>query len=230
MDRQSPALEAESANGDGAGADSTVHALRNRNSISKLATSFYPYTPHNMSSARFFQVLRQAASDALLKDLSVLKPAVEVLKAQKTTSIFAGTQLQQPNLFLAIGWESAEDHAAFKASSTYQDFVSALKPALASSATTDTALVRFAKDPLVALKAPVTEFLWLSPKEEAKAEDLEEAVQGIEGIFPGAIAEKLSFGGFGGKYVDTGDYLLLGGWTGPEVKSCLLHTDEELLY
>ena len=39
-----------------------------------------------MSGIRFFQVLRQAASDAFLKDASVLKPAVDILKAQKTTS------------------------------------------------------------------------------------------------------------------------------------------------
>lgn len=39
-----------------------------------------------MSSARFFQVIRQAASDALLKDISVLEPAIDVLKAQKTTA------------------------------------------------------------------------------------------------------------------------------------------------
>lgn len=118
----------------------------------------------------------------------------------------------------SLGWESAEDHAAFKSSQSYSDFVSALKPALAINSTTDSTLVRFSQDPLAALKAPVTEFLWLSPKENVKAEDVEEALQGVETIFPGAITEDISFGGFGGKYVDSNKFLLLGGWTSPEAR------------
>ncbi|VDC03819.1 unnamed protein product [Peniophora sp. CBMAI 1063] len=180
-----------------------------------------------MSSASFFQVLRQAASEALLKDASVLKPAVDILKAQKTTSIFAGTQLQQPNLFMAIGWDSAEDHASFKSSSTYTDFLAALNPALApSAAKPDTHLVRFEKDPLVTLKAPFTEFLWLGLKQGAKAEELAEAVHGVESVVNKAVEEGISVGGFGGKYVDSGDVLFFGGWTSPEVVSAYVHRPE----
>ena len=69
------------------------------------------------------------------------------------------------------------------------------------------------------MRAPFTEFLWLGLKEGAKAEELEEGIQNVEAIFPGAVAEGISVGGFGGKYVDGGDHLLFGGWTSPEVRA-----------
>ena len=95
------------------------------------------------------------------------------------------------------GWGSAEDHIAFKSSSSYSDFTAALQPSLAANAAVESTLVRFKEDPLVALKAPFTEFLWLGLKEGVKAEELEEGIQNVEAIFPGAVAEGISVGGVG---------------------------------
>jgi hypothetical protein len=119
---------------------------------------------------------------------------------------------------ISKGWDSIDDHTAFKTSRVYTDFMSALKPALAPETEPVSALVHLASDALPSLSAPATELLWVTPKAGVAPDAVREVLKKIDGFFPSAIEEGLAYGSAIGDVVDGPGMLFLGGWRKVEVR------------
>ncbi|KAI0043546.1 hypothetical protein FA95DRAFT_1575025 [Auriscalpium vulgare] len=131
-------------------------------------------------STRAYEIAFVATTEALLKDpVSGWDEARQIVKTIDTvTEFFTGAQVNDPNAVTVVSWDSADAHKAFQATAANNDLLQVLsKSVIAPSATVadiDYFHVQFDSthgDPLVTLRAPVTEITRASWKEDVSQED-----------------------------------------------------------
>ncbi|KAI0046024.1 hypothetical protein FA95DRAFT_1596498 [Auriscalpium vulgare] len=181
-----------------------------------------PATPQQKHA---WEIAYAPASEAYIKDQSIIRPAFEYLRHYDGVhEIFSGIELESPSILVAIDWDSIEAHEAYKNSPTYQGYINLLIPELAGAATVVS--VHFVVSPAPALRAPLTEFLWITPKadeDKSVVATLEKLVAYGNNPQTGVIAASY------GRAVETpGTYILVVGWS--SVKAHVSERKSSTLY
>ncbi|KAI0066127.1 hypothetical protein BV25DRAFT_1504494 [Artomyces pyxidatus] len=114
-----------------------------------------------------WEITTWPASEEFKKDVTIIDPAARVTAGPKgPESFYAGVEFfpGSTNTFLTIV------HAAFRLSEKLAQFAAAVQVTRAPGGDLEIAHAHFPADPKPLLGAPVTEYLWITPKEGLKDE------------------------------------------------------------
>ncbi|KZV69799.1 hypothetical protein PENSPDRAFT_735160 [Peniophora sp. CONT] len=113
-----------------------------------------------------YEIARWTASEAVKKDLGIVKDVVEIMKSKTSLPVFAGINIETAELFWMLTWDKTETHKAFIDSPEYADFMAKFKPTMPEGgAKVDMGHAHFDRDPLPAFESKVTEHALITPKE-----------------------------------------------------------------
>ncbi|KZV62188.1 hypothetical protein PENSPDRAFT_758902 [Peniophora sp. CONT] len=135
-------------------------------------------TPTKKSPA-IWEVMSFPANSAYLKDPSLFQPVVDTIGKHSPHDIYTGLQIEEPTnqVTAFIGWDSVEQHIAFTKGSAF----ARLAPHVAACTKNEPEVrhVFFHGDgeELLALRAPVTELAWMTPKPGIDEAEFQQAVK-----------------------------------------------------
>ncbi|KAI0046031.1 hypothetical protein FA95DRAFT_1671931 [Auriscalpium vulgare] len=168
-------------------------------------------TPATPQQSHAWEVAYAPASEAFIKNQSIAYPSFEFLRQYNgALEMFSGIELENPNVLVVIDWVSLEAHEAYEKTPAYQEYITLLTPEIAGGATP--VHVHFVVSPDGALRAPITEVLWVTPKTDATQSDvvatLDKLVAYANNPRTGVIAASY------GPVVETpGTYIVVVGWS-----------------
>ncbi|KAI0046029.1 hypothetical protein FA95DRAFT_1680081 [Auriscalpium vulgare] len=77
-------------------------------------------TPATPQQKHAWEVAYAPASDAYIKDQSIIRPAFEYLRQYNGVhETFSGIEIESPSILVAINWDSIEAHEAYKKEPAY---------------------------------------------------------------------------------------------------------------
>ncbi|KAI0269750.1 hypothetical protein BC834DRAFT_967494 [Gloeopeniophorella convolvens] len=181
-------------------------------------------------ASKVIEVVSWPASKALAQDPSSIKPTLELLAERKGLGeIFSGLQIEQPNAYVILVWESLDDSHAFRGDeAAATSFWKALEDFSANGAVGEENAYQVslpAESALKCLRAPVIEHVRMIPKEGVTVEQTWAAMQRAVDWAnkPSGAAVAGAFGIVVGKE-DT--ILSLGGWESVQAHMDAAATDE----
>ncbi|KAI0269753.1 hypothetical protein BC834DRAFT_569223 [Gloeopeniophorella convolvens] len=159
-----------------------------------------------------YEIAFWPASDAYRNDQSVGDPSVEYLRLNtKAEGIFHGLQSEEPNFNAVIAWNKIQDHKDLIDDTVKYPKLRELLKVTMAGGDIEMVHVNFTADPTPAFKAPVTEYVYITPN---SPED-KSTVQGyIDRIAAWANdPSTVALGGARGSTVERPEeYVLVIGW------------------
>ncbi|KAI8999032.1 hypothetical protein BD414DRAFT_512575 [Trametes punicea] len=150
------------------------------------------------------------------RDASLVKPAFDILSAQKgQLQKYYGLQHEdQTTAYAIIAWQELEDHyKLMNDAETYPRLGEAVKGFFHPSARQNMVHVRPTAEPYKAFEAPVTEIAWFTLKEGASKGDLEQQVDALtKAINAAGPSSGVVFGAWGPTVENDNLVALFIGW------------------
>ncbi|KAJ3478023.1 hypothetical protein NLI96_g10053 [Meripilus lineatus] len=158
------------------------------------------------------EIARFASNEAYRSDPAVINPSLEILsRAKGVQAIFHGIQVEdEETVYIVIIWDRVEDH---KALIDDQDAYTKLRTNLAKCGSTEHHIlhVPLLPDPLAQLRAPLTEFSFMTLKPGQSAQELGDFMNVV--LEKSGTSLKVRYGTSWGKTVEKDDlFFLVMGW------------------
>jgi len=168
-----------------------------------------------------YEIISFPVSEAYLKDSSVFKPVTDFIGAHAPGAIYTGLQVEEPTNVLTgfVGWNNVQQHEEFEKEPVYADLGPLVAPVAAGAS--EVVHVTFEEgDELRAFSAPITELVWLTPKNGVSFDDLRRLVAKATAFHNADVKRGADFGGFGAAfgpvYEDKNKLGYVAGWKSVE--------------
>ncbi|KAI0036244.1 hypothetical protein K488DRAFT_82353 [Vararia minispora EC-137] len=172
-----------------------------------------------------YEITSFQVSRAYLENPYIFKSATAYIAENAPHGNYTGLQVEEPvnKLTSFTGWDSIEQHVAFRTSTAHTELVSRAQAAKAGDATTFH--TSFENDEQPALNSKITELVWVAPKQGVDLTDLARAValavRNFNGDAEYPVGEEKCSGAAWGYVVEKKVICYVAGWPSMEARNAI---------